>query len=59
LTGAVIRNSSIFLRLYALDTMLDLPPGATHKEVTAAIKGHVLAQSELMGTYEKKSKQAA
>jgi Raf kinase inhibitor-like YbhB/YbcL family protein len=48
-----------FFRLYALNTMLDLPPGATHKEVAAAIKGHVLAQAELMGTYEKKSKQAA
>jgi Raf kinase inhibitor-like YbhB/YbcL family protein len=48
-----------FFRLFALDTMLDLPPGATHKEVSAAIKGHILAQSELMGTYEKKSDRAA
>ena len=48
-----------FFRLFAIDKMLDLGPGATHKEVSAAIKGHILAQSELMGTYEKKSKQAA
>jgi Raf kinase inhibitor-like YbhB/YbcL family protein len=48
-----------FFRLFAIDKMLDLGPGATHKEVSAAIKGHILAQSELMGTYEKKSERAA
>jgi Raf kinase inhibitor-like YbhB/YbcL family protein len=48
-----------FFRLFALDRMLDLAPGATHKQVSAAIAGHVLAQAELMGTYEKKSERAA
>lgn len=48
-----------FFRLFAIDKMLELAPGATHKEVSAAIKGHILAQAELMGTYEKKSEQAA
>ena len=48
-----------FFRLFAIDKMLELGPGATHKEVSAAIKGHILAQSELMGTYEKKSDRAA
>jgi len=48
-----------FFRLFALDTSLDLKPGATHKEVSAAMKGHILAQAELMGTYEKKSQRAA
>lgn len=48
-----------FFRLFAIDKMLDLMPGATHKQVSAAIKGHILAQSELMGTYEKKSERAA
>jgi len=48
-----------FMRLFALNTMLDLAPGATHKLVSAAIKGHILAQAELMGTYEKKSHRAA
>ena len=47
-----------FFRLFAIDKMLDLPAGATHKEISAAVKGHILAQSELMGTYEKKSKAA-
>jgi Raf kinase inhibitor-like YbhB/YbcL family protein len=48
-----------FFRLFALDKMLDLPPGATHKQLSAATKGHILAQAELMGTYEKKSERAA
>lgn len=48
-----------FFRLFAIDKMLDLAPGATHKQISAAIKGHILAQSELMGTYEKKSERAA
>jgi hypothetical protein len=47
-----------FFRLFAIDTVLDLSPGATHKEVSAAIKGHILAQSELMGTYEKSERAA-
>ncbi|MGE5125707.1 MAG: YbhB/YbcL family Raf kinase inhibitor-like protein [Betaproteobacteria bacterium] len=43
-----------FHKLYALDTMLpDLGP-ATKPEVEAAMKGHVLAHAELMGTYQKK-----
>ena len=48
-----------FFRLHALDTVLDLSVRATHKEVTDAIKGHVLAQAELMGTYQNKRERAA
>jgi|SRR5438874_6624906 len=48
-----------FFRLFALNAVLDLPPGATHKQLNAAMKGHILAQAELMGTYEKKSQRAA
>ena len=48
-----------FFRLYALDTMLDLSVRATHKKVSDAIKGHVLAQAELMGTYSSNREQAA
>jgi phosphatidylethanolamine-binding protein (PEBP) family uncharacterized protein len=33
--------------------------GATHIEVTGAMKGHVLAEAELIGTYESKKEQAA
>lgn len=48
-----------FFRLFAIDQMLDLSPGATHKQLSAAVKGHILAQAELMGTYERKSERAA
>ena len=48
-----------FFRLYALDTVLDLSVRATHKEVSDAMKGHVLAQAELMGTYQNKRERTA
>lgn len=40
-------------RLYAVDKILDLPPGVTHTEVQAALKGHVLAGGQLMGRYSR------
>jgi hypothetical protein len=40
-----------FFRLYALDGMLGLPAGAAKADVLKAMKGHVLAEAELMGTY--------
>jgi Raf kinase inhibitor-like YbhB/YbcL family protein len=43
-----------FFKLYALDRVLDLKPGATKKDVEAAMKGHVLAEGQLMGTYQRK-----
>lgn len=42
-----------FLRLYALDTKLALEPGATRKQLDAAMKGHIVAKSEHMGTYQR------
>ena len=42
-----------FFKLYALDTTLDLAPGATKKRVVEAMGGHVLAQGQLMGTYSR------
>jgi len=42
-----------YFKLYALDRTLDLKPGATKKEVEAAMKGHVLAEGQLMGTYQR------
>lgn len=38
-------------RLYALDTALDLPGGASRTELDRAIEGHVLAESILIGMY--------
>jgi Raf kinase inhibitor-like YbhB/YbcL family protein len=43
-----------FFRLYALNTMLTLPAKANKKQLLEAMKGHVLAEAELMGTYERR-----
>jgi len=42
-----------FHKLYALDVVLRDLEHATKAQVEAAMKGHVLAQAELVGTYEK------
>lgn len=42
-----------FFRLYALDVALDLPPGATWENLQQAMEGHILEQSEWMGTYSR------
>jgi phosphatidylethanolamine-binding protein (PEBP) family uncharacterized protein len=34
--------------------LLNLPAGKTKQEIALAIKGHVLAQGELFGTYTRK-----
>jgi len=41
-------------RLHALDAELNLHPRATKKQVEDAMSGHILAQAELVGTYERK-----
>jgi hypothetical protein len=43
-----------FFRLYALDTVIDLDPGATKKELLRAMEKHIVAQGELMGKYGRK-----
>lgn len=40
-------------RLYALDTKLGLPEGAGKNDVEAAMKGHVLGEAKLTGTYRR------
>lgn len=39
--------------IYALDSVLDLSPGATYEEFTQAATGRVLAQGEITGVYER------
>jgi hypothetical protein len=41
-------------KIYALDSGLKLKPGATKAELLAAMEGHVIAQGEVIGTYERK-----
>jgi Raf kinase inhibitor-like YbhB/YbcL family protein len=40
-----------FFKLYALDTVLDLAPGASKSQLVTAMQGHVLAEGQLMGLY--------
>lgn len=42
-----------FFKLYALDTRLDVPDGASKEQLLKLMDGHILAQAELMGTYAK------
>jgi len=43
-----------FFKLYALDTEMALKPGATKEQVEAAMQGHIVAQAQLMGTYQRR-----
>jgi hypothetical protein len=42
-----------FHKLYALDTALPDLGSPTREELVAAMQGHILAQAELIGTYQK------
>lgn len=42
-----------FFKIYALDRVLQLKPGVTKKELFKAMQGHVLAEGQLIGTYER------
>lgn len=39
--------------LYALDSKLNLPAGATKEQVESALKGHILARGQLIGRYRR------
>jgi Raf kinase inhibitor-like YbhB/YbcL family protein len=42
-----------FFKLYALDVALDVPAGTTKAELEKAMKGHILAEGQIMGTYKR------
>ena len=42
-----------FFKLYALDTALNFRAGASKKQLLDAMKGHILAQAELVGKYKR------
>jgi Raf kinase inhibitor-like YbhB/YbcL family protein len=42
-----------FFKLHALDQALDLPQGLDKKGLLEAIKGHIVSQAGLMGTYHR------
>jgi Raf kinase inhibitor-like YbhB/YbcL family protein len=44
-------NHRYYIKLYALDIKLELKSGATKAQVESAMRGHMLAQGQLMGRY--------
>lgn len=42
-----------FFKLYALDAKTNLKSGASKADLEKAMKGHILAQAELMGRYKR------
>ena len=45
-----------YFRIFALDRELDLPRSTKRNQLDAAMKGHVVAQGELMGRYAKQKR---
>jgi Raf kinase inhibitor-like YbhB/YbcL family protein len=43
-----------FFKLYALDTLLELPLSTRKKDLLEAMKGHIVESTELIGLYTKK-----
>ena len=41
------------LTLYSLDAPVELGPGASASDLSRAMMGHVLAQAQLVGTYQR------
>jgi len=43
-----------YFKVYALDTMLDLPSSTREADLVKAMKGHVLAEGQLVGKYSRR-----
>jgi hypothetical protein len=48
------REHRYFFKLCALDRMLDLPSSAGKPELQKAMEGHIVAQAQLVGRYDRK-----
>ena len=48
------RAHRYYFKLYALDTHLKLRAGATKSEVEGAMKGHIVGEGRIMGTYKRR-----
>lgn len=42
-----------FFKIYALERLLNLKPGATKADLEKAMQGHILAKGQLIGTYSR------
>ena len=54
----LLQEHRYYFRLYALDTRLNMGPGATRDQVMDEMEGHILDSSELMGRFEREYKTA-
>jgi Raf kinase inhibitor-like YbhB/YbcL family protein len=45
-----------YVKIFALDRELNLPPGTKRNQLDVAMKGHVVAHGELMGRYAKQKR---
>lgn len=43
-----------FFKLYALDSLLELGPNSKKADTEKAIKGHIIAQTQIIGLYKRK-----
>jgi Raf kinase inhibitor-like YbhB/YbcL family protein len=48
-----VKSHRYVFHLYALDTPLDVPPEAGRKQFDSAIRGHILAEGRITGTYRR------
>ncbi len=48
------REHRYFFHLYALDMKIQLPEGSSKGALLKAMRGHILAEAELMGRYDRK-----
>ena len=42
-----------FFKVYALDTMLDISPNSQKSDLENAMKGHILAEGQIIGLYKR------
>lgn len=47
------RRHNYHFKLYALDTLLSLETGASKAEIESAMKGHILAETVLIASYDR------
>jgi len=48
------RAHKYIFKIYALDTLLNLNPNGTKKDLEKAMEGHIVSRGQLMGSYKRK-----